>query len=138
GGKNIKIIVSGGLDEDNIRTLKDIVDGFGVGTAITAAPIIDFNAKIVEVEEEGILKPRAKRGDLSGAKDVYRFEGTFRDRVVPRGQTITGPWRPMLTPLIKKGEVVREFKSPSELRAALKMKMSRLTEAEVSLSTHPF
>lgn len=137
GGKNVKIIVSGGLDEDSIRELKDVADGFGVGTAITAAPIIDFNAKIVEVEENGVLKPRAKRGDLSGAKEVYRFEGTFRDRVVPRGWRIEGPWRPMLTPLIKEGKLVREFKSPGELRAALRMKIRRLSEVEVSLTARP-
>jgi nicotinate phosphoribosyltransferase len=135
GGEKVKIVVSGGLDEEEIKALKDIVDGFGVGTAITAAPIIDFNAKIVEVEEDGALKPRAKRGDLSGAKEVYRFEGTFRDRVVPRGRSIEGPWRNLLTPLIEDGKIVRRFKTPSELRSELKMKISRLGEAEVSLTT---
>jgi nicotinate phosphoribosyltransferase len=135
GGEKVKIVVSGGLDEEEIKALKDIVDGFGVGTAITAAPIIDFNAKIVEVEEDGALKPRAKRGDLSGAKEVYRFEGTFRDRVVPRGRSIEGPWRNLLTPLIEDGKIVRRFKTPSELRSELKMKISRLGETEVSLTT---
>ena len=135
GGEKVKIVVSGGLDEEEIKALKDIVDGFGVGTAITAAPIIDFNAKIVEVEEDGALKPRAKRGDLSGAKEVYRLEGTFRDRVVPRGRSIEGPWRNLLTPLIEGGKIVRSFKTPSELRSELKMKISRLGETEVSLTT---
>jgi nicotinate phosphoribosyltransferase len=135
GGEKVKIVVSGGLDEEEIKALKDIVDGFGVGTAITAAPVIDFNAKIVEVEEDGALKPRAKRGDLSGAKEVYRFEGTFRDRVVPRGRSIEGPWRNLLTPLIEDGKIVRRFKTPSELRSELKIKISRLGEAEVSLTT---
>jgi len=135
GGKKVKIIVSGGLDEQEIKALKDLVDGFGVGTAITAAPVIDFSAKIVEVEEKGALKPRAKRGDLGGAKEVYRFEGTFRDRVMPRGRSVQGPWRQLLTPLIKEGKIVRRFKPPSELRSELKMKMSRLSEVEVSLNT---
>jgi nicotinate phosphoribosyltransferase len=134
-GKKVKIIVSGGLDEQEIKALKDLVDGFGVGTAITAAPVIDFSAKIVEVEEKGALKPRAKRGDLGGAKEVYRFEGTFRDRVMPRGRSVQGPWRQLLTPLIKEGKIVRRFKPPSELRSELKMKMSRLSEVEVSLTT---
>ena len=135
GGEKVKIIVSGGVDEEEIKELRDIVDGFGVGTAITAAPIIDFNAKIVEVEEAGTLKPRAKRGDLSGAKEVYRFEGTFRDRVVPKWRSVEGPWRRLLTPLIEDGKIVRRFKTPSELRSELKMKISRLSEVEVSLST---
>lgn len=135
GGRNVKIVVSGGLDEEEIKALRDIVDCFGVGTAITAAPVIDFNAKIVEVEEDGALKPRAKRGDLSGAKEVYRLEGTFRDRVVPRGQSIQGPWQRLLTPLIKDGKIVRRFKTPSELRSELKAKMRRLSEVEVSLTT---
>jgi len=135
GGEKVKIVVSGGIDEEEIRALRDIVDGFGVGTAITAAPIIDFNAKIVEVEEAGALKPRAKRGDLSGAKEVYRLEGSFRDKVVPRGRSIEGPWCRLLTPLIKNGKIVRRFKTPSELRSELKIKISRLSEVEVSLTT---
>ena len=64
--------------------LKDIVDGFGVGTAVAYPPSIDFSAKIVEVREKGKTYLRAKRGGLGGRKDVHRSKG-FKDTVVFHG-----------------------------------------------------
>lgn len=68
GFKNIKIFVSGGIDEDNILQLNEVVDGYGIGTAISNAPTIDFSLDIVEIEGN----PIAKRGKLSGSKRVFR------------------------------------------------------------------
>ena len=64
GGENVKIFVSGGLDEQEVLDLKQWVDGFGIGTSIATAPVIDFGGKIVAVEDEkGKLILRSKRGD---------------------------------------------------------------------------
>ncbi len=49
GGKKVKIIASGRLDEAAIAGLNDIVDGYGVGTAVAYPPVVDRSAKIVEV-----------------------------------------------------------------------------------------
>ena len=114
-GEKVKIIVSGGLDEDDILELRDWVDGFGIGTSVSTAPVIDFGGKIVEVEEDGKPAFRSKRGDLSGKKFVYRDDRTLEDTVTldprtPRNRT------PLLTPLIRNGKIVREFRSVDDLK----------------------
>ena len=43
------------------------VDAYGVGTAISNAPVVDFAMDIVEVNGEA----RAKRGKLSGRKHLW-------------------------------------------------------------------
>ncbi|MCS7286176.1 MAG: nicotinate phosphoribosyltransferase [Anaerolineae bacterium] len=61
----VKIVVSGGVDAERIRLFREAgapVDAFGVGSAISGAPPIDFTADIKEVEGE----PRAKRGRIPG------------------------------------------------------------------------
>ncbi len=61
----VKIVVSGGIDAERIRLFREAgapVDAFGVGSAISSAPPIDFTADIKEVEGE----PRAKRGRIPG------------------------------------------------------------------------
>jgi nicotinate phosphoribosyltransferase len=67
GFSNVKIFVSGGMDEEKILTLNRYADAYGVGTAISNAPVVDFALDIVEVEGE----PRAKRGKLSGRKHLW-------------------------------------------------------------------
>ncbi|MEB3797900.1 MAG: nicotinate phosphoribosyltransferase [Caldisphaeraceae archaeon] len=71
GFKDVKIIVSGGLDENAILSLRDIVDGFGVGTSIAMAPSIDLSMDIVEINRGNGWIPFTKRGKLAGAKKVY-------------------------------------------------------------------
>jgi len=79
GFKDIKLMVSGGISEKDIIELRDIVDAFGVGTSISAAPIIDFALDIVEIEG----KPIAKRGKRSGGKKVLRCSKCGKDMVIP-------------------------------------------------------
>jgi nicotinate phosphoribosyltransferase len=67
GFGNVKIFVSGGIDEHRILELNRFVDAYGVGTSISNAPVIDFALDIVEVEQ----RPRAKRGKLSGRKHLW-------------------------------------------------------------------
>ena len=81
GFKDVKIVVSGGLDEKSLAQLEPLVDAFGVGTAVSAAPVIDYSMDIIEIDG----RPAAKRGKKSGAKDVYRCPSCGRDKVVPFG-----------------------------------------------------
>ena len=67
GFGGVKLFVSGGIDERTILTLNRHADAYGVGTAISNAPVIDFAMDIVEVDGE----PRAKRGKLSGRKHLW-------------------------------------------------------------------
>ncbi len=113
----VKIIVSGGLDEQDVVELRDFVDGFGIGAGISAAPIIDFCDKIVEKEsEDGKRMLITKRGDLSGRKNVFRNQKTFEDIVTLDEKSPSAEYRPLLKPLIRDGRLVREFIGLDELR----------------------
>lgn len=110
GGENVKIIVSGGIDEKDVVELRDWVDGFGIGTSISAAPVIDYSCKIVEVRDEGGARiPRAKRGDLAGRKNVFRDPETMSDVVTTDERPPDGRYVSLLSPLVRNGEIVREF-----------------------------
>ena len=101
GYDDVEILVSGGVDAAEVRRLRDVADGFGVGGAIANADPVDLSMNLVEVDGEA----RTKRGVKSGAKQVYR-EG-FEDRVVPVGESAPGD--PLLRPVVEDGEVVAEF-----------------------------
>ncbi len=79
GTNDVKIFASGGLDEESIESLVDVVDGFGVGTSISSAATIDFSMDIVEIEG----KPIAKKGKNSGSKSLFRCKKCFSDKVLP-------------------------------------------------------
>ncbi|NPU96877.1 MAG: nicotinate phosphoribosyltransferase [Candidatus Omnitrophica bacterium] len=68
GFKDVKLMTSGGLDEYKIRELNPYCDGYGVGTALSNAPVVDFSMDIVEIDG----KPAVKRGKLSGRKRLLR------------------------------------------------------------------
>lgn len=117
GGKKVKIFVSGGLDEGEIVSLREWVDGFGVGTSISTSPVIDFGGKIVALEGDGgktIL--RSKRGDLSGVKNVYRDPSSFTDVVTLEKDPPSSKYQSLLQPLLRQGEIVHDFLSLDELR----------------------
>ncbi len=133
GGEAVKIFVSGRMSEEDIVRLKDIVDGFGVGTAVAYPPSIDFSAKIVEVREKGKTYLRAKRGGLGGRKDVYRSKG-FKDVVVLHGADAPKGSKPMLRQIIKKGELVADFQSVESIRERVAKELRELTRSEPLLA----
>ncbi len=65
GFPGVKIVVSGGIDLERIRLFKEThvpVDVYGVGSAISAAPPIDFTGDLKEIDG----RPIAKRGRIPG------------------------------------------------------------------------
>ncbi len=76
-GRDVRIVLSGGLSIEDVYRLKDIVDAFGVGTSIAGAPPIDFSLDIVE--KEGVFC--AKRGKRGGMKQVYRDWRNLSDEI---------------------------------------------------------
>jgi nicotinate phosphoribosyltransferase len=133
GGKAVKIIVSGRLDEESIGKLNAIVDGYGVGTAVAYPPVVDLNAKIVEVAEGSKREFRAKRGGLGGRKAVYRSAG-FKDFVVLEGSPKPNRSTPLLKPLLKEGRMAREFAGIDDIRERVKANLNELKSAQPSLS----
>jgi nicotinate phosphoribosyltransferase len=133
GGRDVKILVSGRMTEETLAQLKDIVDGFGVGTAVSYPPSIDFSAKIVEVYENNKRQFRAKRGGLGGRKAVFRSQG-FRDTVALDGTNGPKGSVPLLKPLIKNGKMVSEFTSVDKIRQQVMKQIKLVQESEPVLS----
>ncbi len=117
GHEDVKIFVSGGLDEENIEALRHSgASGFGVGTSISNAPTIDFAMDIVEIEG----KPSAKRGKLGGTKQVMRCPKCMIDVVTfkekPSCPNCEGPTDSILKLLLKNGEIVGKLPKIDEIR----------------------
>jgi nicotinate phosphoribosyltransferase len=131
GGKDVKIIASGRLDEEGVRGLRDLVDGFGVGTAVAYPPVIDLSAKIVEVAGRKGMEFRAKRGGLGGKKQIYRGKG-FNDVVTLEGRT--APGQSMLKPLLKAGKIVRRYEGLGAIRARVRRELTELEGAQPKIA----
>ena len=72
GYRRVKLFVSGGLDLARVLLFKSQgapIDGFGVGSAISGAPAIDFTGDIKEIDGQ----PVAKRGRIPGLTDTPRL-----------------------------------------------------------------
>ena len=103
GHGEVDVYVSGGLGPADLRELRDVVDGFGVGGYVSNADPVDFAFDLVAVEGE----PAAKRGKLSGAKAVYRTaDGAHAVGLADR----SGPENAesLMEPVIRDGEVVAD------------------------------
>ncbi|MFB6253824.1 MAG: nicotinate phosphoribosyltransferase [Halobacteriaceae archaeon] len=104
GYDDIGIFVSGSLDPEMIDTLSSHAEGFGVGGYVSNADPLDFALDIVAVEGE----PAAKRGKLSGKKDVYRTSSG--DHVVKRAdEKPPEDGDSLLEPIIRDGDIVTDF-----------------------------
>lgn len=116
GFRHVKILASGGLDDEAIRNLP-LADGFGVGTWISGAPVVNFALDVVQVEG----KPAGKRGKTSGVKQVWRCPSCHTDYIRlaasdPPECRCGGVPEPLLSPLARGGEVCRRLPSPEAIR----------------------
>ena len=120
GHQRVKLFVSGSLDEQSILALNPLADGYGVGTAISNAPTINFALDIVEVEG----KPFTKRGKPSGRKTVAVCPACGRRRVLPAAAVTTstlpcdcgGRADVILRPLTRDGRIAAELPPPKAIR----------------------
>jgi nicotinate phosphoribosyltransferase len=104
GHEDVGVFASGGLGPADLRELRAYADGFGVGGYVSNADPADFALDIVAVDGE----PAAKRGKLTGVKQVYR---TADGGHAVSLESSEGPadGTPLLEPLIRDGELVRSF-----------------------------
>jgi nicotinate phosphoribosyltransferase len=120
GHEKVNIIVSGGLSEDDILDLRNLVDGFGVGTCISNSPVLDFSLDIVSVEGKNM----AKRGKMSGAKEVALCNRCLRRNVTLEGAEKACPCGGQCTSLfslvLKEGTIVRPPETLDDLRKRVK------------------
>lgn len=132
GGEAVKIFVSGRLSEEEVVQLRDIADGFGVGTAVAYPPNIDFSAKIVEVSTNGKTYLRGKRGGLGGRKDVHRSKG-YTDTVSYHGSPAPKGSKPMLKQIMRKGRITGEFESVESIRRRVVRELAEASASQPSL-----
>jgi nicotinate phosphoribosyltransferase len=123
GYNHVKIVVSGGIDEENIPALARAgADAFGVGAAISTAQPVDFAMDITAMKIKGEWRPIAKRGKLSGRKQVYRCDECLADVVAPsdaqapRCPKCGKPMRPLLETYIEDGKPVKKVEDPHSVR----------------------
>lgn len=104
GHEDIEIFLSGGLTPEELRSLRSVADGFGVGSYVSTATPVDFGLDIVERDNQ----PAAKRGKLSGKKTVYRTpSGGHHVELADSSGPAHGT--ELMEPLIRDGNIVREF-----------------------------
>ena len=119
GFKDVKIFVSGGLDDESVGTLSACgADGFGVGTSVSNAPSVDFAMDIVEAGGKSV----AKRGKLGGKKEVWRCDECLLDYVLlesarpPYCSNCGNKTKPLLVRLIESGRLESSLPTPDEIR----------------------
>ncbi len=123
GFSGVKIYISGGLGEEDVLEYVELVDGFGIGSEISAAPPIDFALDIVSIaSEKGEWKPVAKRGKFSGRKKVLRCEKCLKIEVISweNEDGFCGhcqiPMKPFLVKQLEKGKRISKKPSIEEIR----------------------
>lgn len=117
GFSHVKFYASGGIKEHDIPVLNPVVDGYGIGTSISNAPVIDFAMDIMEVEGA----PLAKRGKWSGSKRVLKCRGCGARQIVPHsgsGQVCAcgETFEDVLVPLLDSGRLLMESDPPAVIR----------------------
>jgi len=130
GYKHVKIYVSGGLNEETVKTLSEAgAEGFGVGTSVSSAATIDFAMDIIE--KRGT--PCAKKGKIGGKKQVWRCQKCQTDVLQPFEQRqppcpkCRGKTTPMLQPLVKNGKIVAKLPKPREIRQYVLEQLEKFT-----------
>lgn len=129
GYKNVKIFVSGGLDEETIPLLYEAgARGFGIGTSLSNAKTIDYAMDIVEVEG----KPCAKKGKFGGKKKVLRCKNCLELFVLKYNEELKecplckGEIENFYFKIIEKGKIVYEFPDIDEKREYVIEQIKRL------------
>jgi len=127
GFKDVKFFVSGGINEADIRELNPVVDGYGIGTSISNAPVIDFAMDIVEMNG----KPLAKRGKWSGSKRLIACARCGERKIIPNdifGSTCScgGEFNDLLIPALDHGQQLMKPEPPSRVRESVLEHISRL------------
>lgn len=126
GYENVKLFVSGGINEEGILKYNPWADAYGVGTHISNSPVINFAMDIVEIDG----KPSAKRGKKSGRKQLWECPSCKS-----RKQTLTGvnevvctecgsKMKALLSGYLDNGKRLKPSCSPREIREGVLQNIS--------------
>jgi nicotinate phosphoribosyltransferase len=127
GFKHVKFFVSGGIKEQDIPGLNPVVQGYGIGTSISNAPVIDLAMDIVEVDG----KPLAKRGKWSGSKRVLLCTLCGERKIIPNdvyGSNCScgGAFNDLLVLVLDHGQQLVRPEAPARVRQNVLEHVSRL------------
>ena len=136
GWTDVKIFVSGDLDENRISALLQAgarIDAFGVGTAVSTsadAPFLGVIYKLVEMETGGRVQSTAKfsqeKNTYPGRKQVFRFsdkDGMLLNDVIGLEQESMPGAEPLLHAVMRGGHRLPELERDS--RATVKAARER-------------
>ncbi len=118
GYGHVKFFVSGGIHEEDIPVLNPVVHGYGIGTSISNAPVVDFAMDIIEIEG----KPFTKRGKWSGSKRVLACARCGARKIVPfaRAEKVPcscgGTFEDILVPILDNGKELIKTDPPAKIR----------------------
>ena len=139
GAAGVPIIVSGGMDEDDVARLVRAgapIDAFGLGTRIDTsadAPSLDLVYKLVRVGSRDVLKLSSGKETWAGPKAVYRFvgaDGRFaRDLVAAADEPAPPGAEPLLGLVMANGEPNLPRPSLAEIRARAAAQVGALPDA---------
>ena len=145
GLKNVRIIVSGGVDEYKIEGWLSKgcpIDAFGVGTKfITSAdaPYLDMAYKLVEYEGKPKVKTSPGKATFPFKRQVCRFysEGKMEhDEVVRYGEEIEG--EKLVEKVVEHGSLRVKLPSLEEIRESLMEDIERLPKELKTLKKHEY
>jgi len=127
GYKQVKLFLSGGIDERDIERYNLLADAYGVGTAISNARVVDFSMDIIEIDGH----PLAKRGKMSGSKRVLRCKECLKTRVCPVEErsgrcSCGGLEEEILVPFVSKGNLLYPLPKPFQIREFVLQQLSKV------------
>jgi len=127
GYRDVKIFLSGGINEKGIESYNIVADAYGIGTAISNAPVVDFSMDIIEIDGH----PVAKRGKMSGSKSVLRCKECFNTRVCPVKErpgrcSCGGVEEEILIPFTSKGHLLEALPKASRIRDYVLEQLSKM------------
>jgi len=141
GLQDVKIMVSGDLDEYKIRDLVAAgapIDAFGVGTQLSVsadAPALSAIYKMVELDIGGIKRFTAKfsqdKASLPGAKQIFR--DVARDVVARSGEC--GRGEALMRPVMLGGQLIEPLPSLEQARERAARSVAALPPALRGLET---
>ena len=143
GLQSVKIVASGGLDENTLLALLHAgapIDSYGVGTGLTTssdAPALDCAYKLQEYA--GIARRKRSEGKATwpGRKQVWRWydeRGQFvRDLVSLAVEQDEG--EPLLRPAMRSGRRLADLPDLTACRAHAKNQLARLPQPLARLET---
>jgi nicotinate phosphoribosyltransferase len=145
GLTEVRIVVSGGLDEHDIAALLGAgapVDAFGIGTRLNVsadAPSLDVVYKLVRYGGRDVLKLSEGKQTWVAGKQILRADGPDNrmagDTLALADEPPAGRGEPLLQTVMRGGELLRPHPPLPELRSRCAAQLQRLPDTLRELSS---